>query len=149
MEIKELIGRQGVKPMSSLGGACPCRMCGLLIAFSDLVYCLMLRIDGHGIQKVSIARRVALRLRDIGLLRSARYLENKVGKRRGRGPSRESHPELDLLMPKEFSSVSVESKGAKSFMHEKLLELEDLGRPSETIGRRLAVGDDPDGKRCD
>lgn len=137
----EVIGRQGAIPLLSLDGVCPCRMCSLLVGASDLALWLMLRTAGHGIQKASIARRVAIRLRSIGFERSARLLTERFGRRRGRGRGLPSGQQLVFRMPGVSSSACDAGNGERSFSPEASVVLTDYV-PERGIGSRaFHVGD--------
>lgn len=120
--MKKLIDRSGAKPMSSLGDACPNLVCLTMVRLSDLAFCLSLKIGGPSTLRAPTGRRLALRLRDIGLLWSARYLDLLYGKRRVRGAAASiPQPELPLQIPI-LSSVSVDGSVVKSSMPEVLPE---------------------------
>lgn len=95
-EVNQVIGQQGEMPLTSLNGVCPCLMCSMAFRLVDRLFCLVLRIEGHGIQKGLIGRRAALVMERIGLLRSGRVLRGRFGYRRRRGPRLSRQQELPL-----------------------------------------------------
>jgi len=106
--------KAGAISPQSLADGCPAFQSILhrrLLAGSDVILCLSLRIVEGFTPKAFIGLQASSALARLGLFRAAAYVKSRIRPRRKRSTGHQ--PESPLLFPIESLSASVEPSGAK------------------------------------